>query len=86
MIKRTKMVAPALVDWRTTSIGRENWEVCHRMLIHDLVDLNNKEVNRILAFYNITILPSGTHTAALPRFHVFGTPKPKAKAKKKGKR
>lgn len=71
--------AVGLVDWRTTEIGRQNWEVCHRILIHDLVDLKSPAVNRILAFYNITVLPNGTHTAALPRFYVFGAPQPKVK-------
>lgn len=54
-------------DWRLTEVGRQNWEVCHRMLVHDLVDLKIPAVDQLLAYYNIMILPNGAHTAALPR-------------------
>lgn len=56
-----------VLDYRTTEVGRQNWEVAHRMLIQDLVDLNIPAVNRVLDFYHVTILPTGTHTMALPR-------------------
>lgn len=66
---RAQHPSPAdIVDWRETEIGRQNWEVCHRMLIHDLVDLNLPEVNTLLAFYRVFILSNGAHTAALPRY------------------
>lgn len=64
-----------LMDWRFTEVGRQNWEVCHRMLIHDLVDLHIPQVDKVLAYYHISVLPNGAHSAALPRLHVVGTPK-----------
>lgn len=76
-----------LCDWRTSPIGIQNWEVCHRMLIHDLVDLNLPAVNELLAYYNIEILPNGAHTAALPRLAYTRKPLPtKSTKSKKGKK
>lgn len=63
------------VDWRLTEVGRQNWEVCHRMLVHDLVDLHIPAVDELLAYYHIEVLPNGAHSAALPRL-AYTRPKP----------
>lgn len=58
-----------VVDYRTTEIGRQNWEVCARMLVHDLLDLSasNPELKRILDYYGIRYRLDGGYTMALPR-------------------
>jgi len=67
--EKTKINEAHLVDYRMTEVGQQNWEVCTRMLAHDLVDMaeHNKEVKELLTFYSITVLPNGSHTMALPR-------------------
>ncbi len=61
-----------VVDYRQTEIGRQNWEVCARMLVHDLLDIapKNPEVKKILDFYSIRYLANGGYTMALPRLRV----------------
>lgn len=58
-----------VIDWRQTEIGRQNWEVCSRMLVHDLLDLaeTNKELKTILDFYRISYTDNGGYTMCLPR-------------------
>ena len=58
-----------IVDYRLTEIGRQNWEVCARMLAHDLLDMSktNKEVKALLDFYRIKYTDNGGYTMALPR-------------------
>lgn len=58
------------IDYRSTPTGRENWEVCSRMLIHDLLEMDIPEVKTLLKFYSITGTPWGTYTMALPRFNI----------------
>lgn len=75
-------------DYRTTQIGRENWEVCSRMLVHDLIDMAEKvpAVASLLKFYGIGYHESGGYTMALPRLYVLMGTKAldvKQKAKKK---
>jgi hypothetical protein len=57
------------LDYRTTEIGRQNWEVCTRMLVHDLIDLaaSTPELKALLEFYHIGFTPDGGYTMALPR-------------------
>lgn len=56
------------VDYRVTAVGRQNWEVCERMLAHDLVDLSYiPEIKALLDYYRITVLSNGAHSMALPR-------------------
>lgn len=58
-----------IVDYRQTEVGRQNWEVCSRMLAHDLVDMSARipEIKSLCEFYSITVLDNGAHTMALPR-------------------
>lgn len=58
-----------IVDYRSTEIGRQNWEVCSRMLIHDLLDMSasNPELKKILDYYGIKYRLDGGYTMALPR-------------------
>jgi hypothetical protein len=74
-----------IIDYRNTEIGRQNWEVCARMLIHDLLDMapTNPEVKKILEFYSISYMENGGYTMALPRLKVLDLKKSKPKAKKK---
>lgn len=77
-----------VLDWRTTSVGRENWETCHRMLVHDLIDLapNCPVIQSVLQFYGISFHESGGYTMALPRLGVLtqsGFIRPKVKKAKK---
>jgi len=70
-------------DYRLTDIGRQNWEVCARMLVHDLLDEANENpaLAKILSHYNISYTPDGGYTMALPRLKVLEVtclrPKPK---------
>jgi hypothetical protein len=74
-----------IIDYRQTEIGRQNWEVCSRMLIHDLLDISitNPDVKRLLDFYSINYLPNGGYTMALPRLKLIDLKKEKQKTKKK---
>lgn len=58
-----------VVDYRMTEIGRQNWEVCARMLVHDLLDLSHKnpELKKILDYYEVQYRLDGGYTMALPR-------------------
>lgn len=58
-----------VVDYRLTEIGRQNWEVCARMLVHDLLDLsvNNPELKKVLDYYCIGYRLDGGYSMALPR-------------------
>jgi hypothetical protein len=62
-----------VLDYRTTEIGRQNWEVCARMLVHDLIDEseNNPGVAKILKHYRIRYLHPGSYTMALPRLKLL---------------
>jgi hypothetical protein len=73
------------IDYRQTEIGRQNWEVCARMLVHDLLDIAtaNPEVKRILDFYSIKYTENGGYTMALPRLKLLDLKKAKPKTKKK---
>ncbi len=80
--------AKKIVDYRLTEIGRENWDVCHRMFIHDLIDISSSipQLKNILDFYSIGYTPNGGYTMALPRLFLRGIPKqesPKKVTKKK---
>lgn len=57
------------LDAMASPIGQQNWHVCTRMLVHDLIDLSasNKDVKELLRYYRITFHPSGGFTMALPR-------------------
>lgn len=57
------------LDHRNTEIGRQNWDVCGRMLIHDLLDLaeSTPALKRVLDFYQIGYTENGGYTMALPR-------------------
>jgi len=70
-----------ILDANATSIGRQNWEVCTRILGHDLINIaaTNKEVKDLLNFYHITFHESGGFTMALPRLKVIERKKPKKK-------
>jgi len=57
-------------DYRTSPVGVTNWEVCSRMLVHDLLELDIPEVKKILRHYSITGTIWGTYTMALPRYNV----------------
>lgn len=63
------MIEYPIVDYRMTTIGRQNWEVCARMLVHDLLDLSEKDkaLKAILDHYAIRYLPDGGYTMRLPR-------------------
>ncbi len=56
-----------IVDYRLTEIGRQNWDVCHRMIMHDLLDMNIPEVKELLKYYSISYTDNGGYTMALPR-------------------
>lgn len=83
-----------LVDYRVTEIGRQNWEVCSRMLVHDLLDIGktNKQVQDLLDYYHINFTSNGGYTMALPRKEIFkklkgvSMPCMKGKGKKKGRK
>lgn len=74
-----------IIDYRQTEIGRQNWEVCARMLVHDLLDIGptNAEVKRVLEYYSIHYLENGSYTMALPRLKLIEAKKSKPKGKKK---
>ncbi len=79
------------LDYRLTEVGRQNWEVCARMLVHDLLDIapKNPDVKRLLDFYSIGYTSNGNYTMALPRLKVLDCKnrQPKvSKGKKKAKK
>jgi hypothetical protein len=59
-----------VLNYKSSPVGVENWEVCSRMLIHDLLEMDIPEVKKLLGFYNIKATPWGTYTMALPRWYV----------------
>lgn len=61
-----------IMDHRTSEAGMSNWETCHRMLIHDLLDMRAevKSVDALLRFYQIEY-SNGAYTMALPRLKVL---------------
>lgn len=69
------------LDYRDTEIGRQNWEVCARMLMHDLLDLapSNPDLAEVLKHYKISYMPDGGYTMSLPRMGSLGTLPKKAK-------
>jgi hypothetical protein len=69
-----------LVNYKLTDIGMQNWEVCARMLAHDLVDMAERvpEVKELCEFYSITVLSNGAHTMALPRKELLRRKKERA--------
>lgn len=74
-----------LIDYRLTEIGKQNWEVCSRMLVHDLLDLSleNPELKKILDFYRISYTSNGGYTMALPRLMLNKKEVDMKKSKKK---
>lgn len=58
-----------VVDYRTTEIGRQNWEVCARMLMHDLLDLSetDQDLKKVLDYYGIKYRLDGGYSMSLPR-------------------
>ena len=54
-------------------IAKENWEVCHRMFIHDLLDMANENpvIKAVLDIYSIRYYGNGGYTMALPRIEVL---------------
>lgn len=76
-MKKTKNIEvefKPIQDAMASPIGRENWAVCTRMLVHDLIDIatENKQIKTLLDFYNIRFLINGGFTMALPRYKVCG--------------
>lgn len=61
-------------DYRKTEIGRQNWEVCQRMLMHDLIDMsvNFPCLDRLLKLYRVGYTQDGGYTMALPRMGSIG--------------
>lgn len=57
------------VDYKLTEIGKQNWEVCSRMLMHDLMDLSEDipELDAVLKHYRVAYTEHGSYTMALPR-------------------
>ena len=74
-------------DYRLTEIGRQNWEVCARMLVHDLLDEadHNPDLAKILKHYNVQYLSNGSYTMALPRLKVLERQCQPSKSKKRKK-
>lgn len=60
---------PTIKDHRDSWIGQQNWEVCQRMFVHDLLDLRGsvKEIDEVLKYYSVVYLPDGGYSMALPR-------------------
>lgn len=81
------MTEQRVIDYRLTEIGRQNWEVCHRMLIHDLLDIRKDcpQVDALLSFYSIEFMPNGGYSMALPRAMLLKLKK-KTSVKKKIKK
>lgn len=62
-----------VLEAQSSQVGRENWTVCERMLMHDLLELAEKTpaLRKLLDFYSIGYLPDGRFTMALPRLGVI---------------
>lgn len=81
------------INYKKSAAGVSNWGTCHRMLIHDLLDMQHiPEVKQLLEFYEINYFDGG-YTMALPRLKLMekrGYKLSKVKAvktvKKKGKK
>ena len=61
-----------VLDAKSSPVHQQNWEVCIRMLVHDLIDISetNLEIKKLLKHYDIAYF-NGGFTLSLPRLKVL---------------
>lgn len=54
-------------------VGEENWRTAHRMFIHDLLDMREKntDIDFILKYYSVEYFENGGYTMDLPRLEIL---------------